>query len=430
MKRVSFLTLGCKVNQYETQAIKEQLLQAGCVETSPEEAVDVFVVNTCTVTEIAAAKSRRAVNNLIKKHPGARIIVTGCYIDSNPDEFSRRPGVTQATNARKAGLVAEFLKGDAREVDNNILNLSICKFDKHTRAFLKVEDGCDLHCTYCIIPQVRGPVCSRTIADCLMEAGRLVANGHKEIILTGIHLGAFGRGSRAEGETLPGLLAELAPLPGLERLRLSSIEINEITQDLLDVVAAHPNICPHFHLPLQAGHDLILKRMGRKYRRDQVLKVTGEIKSRWPRPALTTDIIVGFPGETEEHWRATLDLCRQVAFMKIHIFPYSYRQGTPAAGFKGHLSGEIINRRKAELAVVGMEMALDYKRQFLGEIVYPLIETTRDNATGKLTGMTERYLRTLIDGPDDLGNKIVPVQVQQVTPGQVLGQASFSALEC
>lgn len=429
-RRASYITLGCKSNQYDTQALKEQLQRAGYADLDGDGA-DVFVVNTCTVTEVAATKSRRAIQSLVKRNPGARVIVTGCYVDSNLQDLQGMDGVTLlATNGQKAAAVETFLDEDTVRggdpvslSEKSIFSMGISRFDGHTRAFMKVEDGCDINCTYCIIPMVRGNVVSRTIAECEDEARRLVASGHREIVLTGIHLGAFGRGSAAEGETLAGLLDRLAPIPGLERLRISSIEIDEVDDALLRVMRAHDNICPHFHLPLQSGDDEILKRMARRYRQARILEVTDKIKSLWDRVALSTDIIVGFPGETEAHWRTTLDVCRRVGFMKIHIFPYSDRRGTPASEFDGHVPQDVIARRRQELAELEAELAVAYKKQFLGETVTPLLEYARDPETGLLAGVTERYLRVLVDGPDEWKNTLQPVRVTGLNPEVVRGEA-------
>ncbi|MFV1976086.1 MAG: MiaB/RimO family radical SAM methylthiotransferase, partial [Candidatus Scalindua sp.] len=290
-----------------------------------------------------------------------------------------------------------------------------------TRAFLKIEDGCDIFCSYCIIPFVRGKVISKKIDDILFEAEQLVSNGYKEIVLTGIHLGAYGKETGYQFDIID-VLVELQTLPGLERIRLSSIEVNEITDDLIDVIADSDKVCPHFHLPLQSGDDSILKRMNRKYNAAQYLKTLEKIREKMELPSISTDVMVGFPGENRKHFENTLRLCDQAGFSRTHIFPYSPREDTPAAKMSGHCKPSDIKERKKELESLAAETSLRYKNSFIGRDISMLVENTRDKKTGKLCGYSDRYIKVLFDGPDDLMNEIVDVHVERVLPQFVMGK--------
>ncbi|MBM4085027.1 MAG: MiaB/RimO family radical SAM methylthiotransferase, partial [Planctomycetes bacterium] len=299
--------------------------------------------------------------------------------------------------------------------------LSISGFEGHTRAFLKIQDGCDARCSYCIVPLVRGPVRSRPLEAIQREAERLAANGYREIVLTGIHLGAYGRDTGGR----PGLcdvIEGLLDVPGLERIRLSSIEVNEFTDRLLALAADSAKLCPHFHFPLQSGDDEVLKAMNRAYTAAEYLDVLDKVRARIERPSFTTDVMVGFPGEGERHFQNTLDVCRRAGFSRMHIFPFSPRPGTPAATMPNRPTRKDVRAREERLEAVARELALAYKRQFLGQRVNVLVETQRDARTGKLCGYTERYVKVAFDGPDGLKNTIVAVAAKSATPRQIDGE--------
>jgi threonylcarbamoyladenosine tRNA methylthiotransferase MtaB len=304
--------------------------------------------------------------------------------------------------------------------ENSIYNLKISHFAGHTKAFLKIEDGCDMYCSYCIIPYVRGGIKSRSPQDILDESKRLIQNGYKEIILTGIHLGAYGRDTQGNHRLLD-VIQMLSNLPGLERLRLSSIEVNEITNDLIDLVADTKNVCPHFHVPLQSGDDFVLKRMNRKYTASQYVEVLDNIRSKIDLPSFTTDVMVGFPGEKDTHFENTVNLCKKAGFSRIHIFPFSVREGTPAAKMPDHCHPQIIKQRKTVLETAANDTALAYKTQFLNKIVEVLVEAERDHKTNKLCGYTERYIRVLFDGSDAIKNTIVSLRIKEVNPSFAVG---------
>jgi len=327
MKTCSFITLGCKVNQYETQALREAIISSGYEEAPSNVTVDLCVINTCTVTSTSDDKSRQQIRKVIRNNPDATVIVTGCYAESDAEAIKKIEGVGYVFEKGKEDKIIDLIKNgfisnnNPVSVSSNIrdprtkklrrnesaFNLKVSKFDGHTRAFLKIEDGCDVFCSYCIIPYVRGKVTSKKLDDILFEAEQLVSNGYKEIVLTGIHLGAYGKETGYQRNIMD-VLEKLQHVQGLERIRLSSIEVNEVTDRLIDIVADSDKVCPHFHLPLQSGDDYILKRMNRKYNAAQYLKTLEKIKGKMELPSISTDIMVGFPGENRDHFENTLRL--------------------------------------------------------------------------------------------------------------------------
>jgi len=423
MKTCAFITLGCKVNQYETQAIRESLAAKGFVETNPEQAADLYVINTCTVTSVSDEKSRQYIKKVRRKNPRATVVVTGCYAEADAEAIKKMEGVDYViTKAEEAHLAEIICRDTAHRVptQDSIYNLKISHFAGHTKAFLKIEDGCDMYCSYCIIPYVRGGIKSRRLQDILDEAKRLIQNGYKEIILTGIHLGAYGRDTQGNYRLLD-IIHMLSNLSGLERLRLSSIEVNEITHDLIDLVAHTKNICPHFHVPLQSGDDNILERMNRKYTASQYMEVLDNIRSKIDLPSFTTDVMVGFPGEKDVHFGNTVELCKKVGFSRMHIFSFSVREGTPAAKMSDHCQPKIIKQRKATLEATANDTAFAYKKQLLNKVAGVLVEAERDHKTSQLCGYSERYIKVLFDGSDTIKNKIVSVRIEEINPSFAVG---------
>ncbi|MCF6150051.1 MAG: tRNA (N(6)-L-threonylcarbamoyladenosine(37)-C(2))-methylthiotransferase MtaB [Candidatus Kuenenia sp.] len=442
-KTCAFITLGCKVNQYETQAIRESLIEKGFMEISPEMAADIYVINTCTVTSASDEKSRSYIKHLKKRSPHSTIVVTGCYAESDADAIKKIDGVshviTKAEESSLAEIVADNepsrsfqtsllhshrLQSDlphAKIQKDSIYHLKISHFQGHTKAFLKIEDGCDMYCSYCIIPYVRGNIKSRKWQDIQDEAKRLIQNGYKEIVLTGIHLGAYGK-ETPDSISLVDILEKLSNLSGMGRIRLSSIEVNEVTLELIRLVAEKKNICPHFHIPLQSGDNFILKRMNRKYTSDLYLEILDTIREKIELPSFTTDVMVGFPGETDTHFENTVNLCMKAGYSRMHIFPFSVRKGTPAANMQNHCPPKIIAQRKTLLKAQADTLAFSYKKHFLNSIAEVLVETERDSKTNKLCGYSERYIKVLFDGPDALKNSIVPVQIEKITPSVVFGK--------
>jgi len=402
------LTLGCKVNQYETQYVKEMLEANGYREAGPDEAADLCVVNTCTVTAEGDAKSRQLVRRLAQANPDAAIVVMGCYAARDPDSVSRLPGVTRVITDK--GRLADDLQmfGVTR------VPRGITRFDGHQRAFVKVQDGCLLNCTYCIIPSVRPTLRSRPPADILDEVARLVEGGCREIVLTGIHLGHYGldlsRGkSRSEWCRLWHLLEHLCKLPGDFRLRLSSLEAAEARDDLVRVMANEPRICPHLHLCLQSGSDRILELMKRRYRMAGFLERCRRLRSALDQPAFTTDVIVGFPGETDEDFEATLEVVAEAEFDSAYTFIFSPRPGTRAAGMVDRFVPDaVIAERFERLRVVVERSALAHNRERIGRDEEVVVEgpSRRDDAV--LAGRTRQGKIVHFAPPDASVDGVAP----------------------
>jgi threonylcarbamoyladenosine tRNA methylthiotransferase MtaB len=387
-RTVCTTTFGCKVNQYEGQAIQEELVRHGLTPWDEfQDGADAYIVNTCTVTDSAFKDGLRFVRKVSRNNPQSLIVVTGCAANSNPEEFRRINGVTVFGNEDKPGI-ASYIAGKLDTRPQNIFQLGITRFPQHTRAFLKVQDGCDLNCSFCIIPQVRGASRSRPFQDALDEAHRLVEAGYKEIVLTGVHLGSFGKERSKHGE-LPRLMKEMLAIPGLARIRLSSIEINEVTDELIQLIKSEPwRICPHLHVPAQSGTDKVLRDMRRRYSTRQFYDTVGRLASVLPDPSFTTDVIVGFPTETEDDFDATLEFCRRVGFSRIHIFPYSPRHGTDAAALCD-LPWPVKKARMERLERLAFEMGQAYAEKFVGRQAEVVIE----EVNGVARGYTERYIR-------------------------------------
>ena len=406
MKTFAFVTFGCKVNQYESQALRERFSRKGLTEVEPDSGADLFVINTCTVTETASGEAMRTVRKLARRHPFAVITVTGCAADSHKQEFLGLPGVRRVVTHDEKASLCDDPRLSAGDTAPSIFNLSISRFDRHTRAFLKVEDGCDLNCSFCIIPKVRGTAVSRPLESAVDEARRLVDHGYKEIVLTGVHLGSYGK-DVAQRSLLPDLVERLLAIRGLARLRLSSIEANEISDPLIALMASEPRFCPHLHLPLQSGDDEVLRAMRRRYNRRQYLAACERVAERVADPSFTADVIVGFPGETAEQFDNTMEVCRRVGFSRIHIFPYSRRRGTDAA-LLPDLPGRVKKERLRRLETLAAELTDRYASRFLGREVEVLVE-----ADG---GYTERYLKARVAGAP---NTIVRARVERVEHGEI-----------
>ena len=401
------MTLGCKVNQYETQLVKEALLRAGFREADETEPVDLCVVNTCTVTENADSRGRQVVRQLARENPNCQTIVTGCYATHDPNSVARLPNVIEVVP-------------DKRELPDVLLRLGVAefptgisRFDGHKRAFVKVQDGCILRCSYCIIPQVRPGLSSRSPDDIEDEVRRLIEFGYEEIVLTGIHVGHYGvdttrgRSGRAPFR-LWHLLQRLDRIPGHWRLRLSSIEAAEFSDDFISAAADCEHLCPHFHPALQSGSDTVLARMRRRYRVAQFLETVAKLQDRLSNPALSTDVIVGFPGETDDEFEQTLETCRQARFMKIHVFPFSRRGGTPAAKMPNQVAAPIKKQRCQQLAQWEAELTEQYASTLLNQSVEVMVEGLSASRMGFVQGTDRRYVTVELPGNlRDLGHLVL-----------------------
>jgi threonylcarbamoyladenosine tRNA methylthiotransferase MtaB len=416
------VTLGCKVNQYETQHVKEALEAVGWREAQAQERAELCVVNTCTVTMEGDAKSRQLVRRLHVANPGAPIVVMGCYATRDPQAVARLPGVTHVITD-KARIDVGLREFGVREMPRGIT-----RFDGHQRAFVKVQDGCLLNCSYCIIPQVRPTLRSRAPADIATEVRTLVQNGCREIVLTGVHLGHYGldlcRGRpKREWCRLWHLLERLNDLPGDFRIRLSSLEAAEAREDLVQAMSRLPRVVPHLHLCLQSGSDRILALMRRRYRAAGFLERCRRLRAALDQPALTTDVIVGFPGETDLDFAETCQVIRAARFSRIHVFSYSPRAGTPAAVMGPNVPAALVNRRREAVRGLEKELASAYYRSLDGRMLDVLVEGPDADRPGRVVGTACRYAPVSLPGhaPAVVGRR-VPVRVQGVHAGLVLGE--------
>ena len=398
-KTCRLVTLGCKVNQYETQLVKEALQRNGYREAVDEEPADLCVVNTCTVTGTGDSKGRQTIRQLARQNPGSKTIVMGCYATRDPETISRLPGVFEVVR-------------DKRELPDVLDRLGIVDmptgishFDGRKRAYVKVQDGCILKCTYCIIPSVRPGLHSRSPDDIEDEVRRLIDNGYREILLAGIHVCHFRVDTTRVKSGKPPfrlwhLLDRLDRIPGNWRMRLSSVEAAEIHDDFISAAANCEHLCAQFHPSLQSGSETVLRRMRRRYSAARFLDKLQAMRERLDNPAFTTDVIVGFPGETDEEFRQTLDVCEQAGFMKIHIFPFSARQGTPAADFPDQIPPEIRKERVQTLHRLERQLAMRYYASLRNQPLQVLVESLCSDQPGWVRGTDRSYTPVQLPGQE------------------------------
>lgn len=422
MKKVAFHTLGCKVNLYDTESMMRLFEAADYQIVDFKDKADVYVINTCAVTREGARKSRQIARQAKRREPESIVAVVGCYAQVSPEEVVQIEGVDLVVGTRARTELVQLVE-EAKEAQlplNRVTamnaleefeELPLEEFKGRTRANIKVEDGCDQYCSYCIIPYARGPVRSRKPGNAVQEIRTLVNAGVKEIVLTGIHLGAYGKDLGPEMNLLE-LVKMLIPIEGLERIRLSSIEITEVTDEMVRLMANEPKFCPHLHLPLQAGSDPILRLMNRPYSTGEFATRLKEIREWLPEIAVTTDVIVGFPGETDELFEETLRFVEASGFSKLHVFKYSPREGTPAAKMENQVLAEVKDRRSERLRLLGETLTQNYNEHFLHKTLPVLIEEELDETTGMLTGVTPNYIRVYIsEGAHELRGQVVPVEL-------------------
>lgn len=419
-KTAAVCTMGCKVNTYESQGMIELLENDGYTVVDFSEKADVYLINTCTVTQIAARKSRQMIHRARALNPEAIVIAAGCYVDR--DDSLIREGVIDLAvpNRRKNEIIAyieAFKQGKTMEDDTEkepYSDLKITRTEGRTRAFLKVQDGCRQFCTYCIIPFVRGPLKSRPVEECIEEAKGLAKAGYKEIVLTGIHVTSYGQDLKDQGVTqdMGDLIASMSQIEGIERIRLGSLEPRLITQEFIEKVSHTDKLCPHFHLALQSGCDETLKAMNRKYTTEEFREAARLLREHFPDVALTTDVIVGFPGETIEQHEASVAFVKEIGFAEAHVFPYSKMEGTAAARRKDQISAEEKKRRSREMLAVTAESSEAFMEKMQGKTVDLILEE-KDAQGGFWTGYTPNYMRVgvMIDTEEDLQSKKVQVTI-------------------
>lgn len=429
MKKAALHNLGCKVNAYETEAMQELLEKNGYEIVPFHDLADVYVINTCSVTNMADRKSRQMIHRARKQNPDAVIVAAGCYVQAQADmgELDENIDIVIGNNKKKdlIRLLEEYFKEDISEQMQEVIDINhtfeyeslhLSRTAEHTRAYLKVQDGCNQFCTYCIIPYARGRVRSRKKEDVVEEVRTLAEHGYQEVVLTGIHLSSYGlewkdeNGKQTEG--LLDLIRAVHGVEGIKRIRLGSLEPRIVTEEFAKELACLPKICPHFHLSLQSGCDATLKRMNRRYTSSEYAEKCELLRKYFPNPALTTDVIVGFPGETEEEFKESYDFVDSIDFYETHIFKYSRREGTKAAVMPDQVDEQIKAKRSAQLIELGEKKRAAYEQSFQGKEVEVLVEEDLElNGKEVQIGHTKEYMKIALETNENLKNSIVKVQI-------------------
>ncbi|WP_286183942.1 tRNA (N(6)-L-threonylcarbamoyladenosine(37)-C(2))-methylthiotransferase MtaB [Clostridium sp. CCUG 7971] len=430
VKKVAFYTLGCKVNQYETEAMLEMFKKEGYIQVDSEEFADVYVINTCTVTHMSDRKSRQYIRRMKKKNPDAIIAVVGCYSQVSPEEILdiEEVNLVMGTNERRT-IVDEIKKIDASKKVSTVDDImkvrafeeiEISQSNGKTRAFMKIQDGCDRFCSYCIIPYARGgKVRSRSLESILEEVNKLVSNGYKEFVLTGIHVASYGKDLRDEQINLLNVIKEINKVEGVKRIRLSSVEPVLFTDEFVSEVSKMEKVCPHYHLSLQSGCDETLKRMNRRYTTEEYKAIVDRLRENIPNVAITTDVIVGFPGETNDEFNKTYEFLKDIELSQMHIFKYSPRKGTPAATMENQIDPQMKQFRSDKLLNLNKENFNKFASKFIGEELEILFEqSVVDNM---YEGLTTNYIRVVVPSEKDIQGEILKVKIINVKDQYVEG---------
>lgn len=435
MRKIAFYTLGCKVNQSDTASMEGIFRRAGYEVVDFGSPADVYLINTCVVTNTGQRKSRQIINRAVRHNPLSLIVVTGCYPQTAPEEVRAIAGVDviigNQERARIVELVEQALENKQTEILDNVQKMTVdTKFEElgvgtetdKTRAFLKIQEGCNQYCTYCIIPYARGPLRSRSLESIRSEVAKLVAAGYKEVVLIGIHLGCYGKELAKEGKhiTLYDAVQAVLSVEGMCRVRLGSLESVEVEPRLLELMANEPRLCKHLHLPLQSGCDKILQAMHRPYDTARFTQLLQQIRAQVPDVAITTDIIVGFPGETEEDFATTLAFAEKCGFAKMHIFPYSKRKGTPAEKMPNQVDEAVKGERAARLAAVDEKLHQAMLKQMVGKTEEVLFEQPVDAVY--MEGLCGPYLRVVVPGTSELANTIAQVKITGIVDDWLTGE--------
>lgn len=435
MKKIAFYTLGCKVNQADTASMEGIFRAAGYEVVGFAEQADVYLINTCVVTNTGQRKSRQIINRAVRRSPLSLVVVTGCYPQTAPEEVRAIEGVDVIIGNQERGriveLVEQALERKETTILDNVQQMTVdTKFEElgvgtetdKTRAFLKIQEGCNQYCTYCIIPFARGPLRSRSLSGIREEVGKLVAAGYKEVVLIGIHLGCYGKELLKEGQhvTLYDAVQAALSVEGVRRLRLGSLESVEVEPRLLELMAREPRLCKHLHLPLQSGCDKVLRAMHRPYDTARFARLLQDIRQQVPDVAVTTDVIVGFPGETEEDFLTTLSFARKCGFAKMHIFPYSKRKGTPAATMSDQVNEAVKAQRAARLAELDAAMHQELLQTMVGRTEEVLFEQPVD--AEHMEGLCGPYLRVVVRGTPELAGEIRRVKLTGVQDDWLTGE--------
>ncbi len=442
-RRVAFVTLGCKVNTSETEGMRTLFEAAGYRVAADGEPADVCVINTCTVTGMGERKSRQQIRRARRLNPGAVVAAVGCYVQVSPDEAAAIPGVDLVLGNNLKHRIVQLVEacmdrrmtqdGDVRPVAHIVDRCAMSGFEEmpiselhgQTRAFLKIQDGCDRFCAYCIIPYARGPLRSRRTADVLAEAGRLAAKGYSEMVLTGIHLTSFRDDTGQDG--LAHLMEALDAIPGIERIRLGSLEPVFLTPAFLDRLARTRSFCPHFHLSLQSGSEGVLKRMNRRYSPNAYRAILREIHRRFPDAAVTTDVMVGFPGETDEEFGESLAFCREAGFAWMHVFPYSPRKGTPAAERPDQVPKAVRDTRAAVMGALAETMRTEFQQRMCGRSFPVVFEHPVPGRPGFVEGYTPNYMLVAMPGGPEFAGTCQNVLLEKPDGERLTGRPLLMA---
>ncbi|MBF4694915.1 tRNA (N(6)-L-threonylcarbamoyladenosine(37)-C(2))-methylthiotransferase MtaB [Fusibacter ferrireducens] len=429
---VSFMTLGCKTNQYETDALMDLFYNHRFEIVEFDDYADVYVINTCTVTNVGDQKSRQMIRRAKKNNPDAIVVVVGCYAQISPEEVSAIQGVDIIVGTDARGDIIKYIEDYQNGLTekpyvivNDIMKikqfeeLTLKHIKEHTRAFIKIQEGCNQFCSYCIIPYARGQVRSRSLENIITEISELALQGYKEFVLTGIHIGSYGLDFK--NIALIDLLEAIQKIEGVERIRLGSIEPRLITSTFIERLKPLDKVCDHFHLSLQSGSDTVLKRMNRKYCTTEYMQAVTALRQVYSTPSITTDIIVGFPGETDEEFKETFDFVKQIQFSEIHVFKFSKRESTPAAKMPKQIDGEVKKKRSEALIALGATLESEYRSSYIGKSLEVLFETYK---SGKWIGHTTNYIKVVVpDRPElDLIKKICKVSIETLDSHQLIGK--------
>lgn len=432
---VAFHTLGCKVNHYETEGIWQMFMKHGYERVDFERRADVYVINTCTVTNTGDRKSRQMIRRAVRTNPDAVVCVTGCYAQTSPGEVIEIPGVDVVVGTQNRKKMIEYIEEHQKTrlpingvqdiMQNRVFEeMDVPEFTDRTRASLKIQEGCNNFCTFCIIPWSRGLLRSRKPENVIQQAQKLVDAGYKEIVLTGIHTAGYGEDMRDYNFAM--LLRDLEEkVEGLKRLRISSIEASQVTDEVIQVLNDSKKIVRHLHMPLQSGSNTVLQRMRRKYSAEYYRRKIDYIRKALPNLAITTDIIVGFPGETEEEFKETYHFVKDIGYAELHVFPYSQRTGTPAARMKNQVDKETKQRRVEQMIELSDRLAKQYAEQFKDTVLEVIPEEVLEdkNYTNHLVGYTDNYLKVHFEGPKHLIGEIVRVKITE--PGYPFTKGTF-----
>lgn len=430
--KVAFCTLGCRVNQYESEAMAEKFIKQGYEVVEFNSPADVYVINTCTVTNMGDKKSRQMIGRARRKNPGSIVAVVGCYSQIAPQEVSNIEGVDIVLGTRNKSEIVYWVnrfKDEGKKIskvnevmkDKKFEDLNIEEYQNRTRAFLKIQDGCNRFCSYCLIPYARGSVCSKEPAKVISEVKELAKHGFKEIILSGIHTASYGVDLK-ENCSLVDILEQVDKIEGIERIRIGSIDPTFFTNGVIERITLLKKLCPHFHLSLQSGCDETLKRMNRKYTANEYRNIVNLLRTSIKDVSITTDVIVGFPGETEEEFNKTYEFLKEIKLSKIHVFKYSPREGTKAAVMENQIDGNLKEERSSKLLKLNAALEIEFMNRFKGRVMQVLYEQKVESKKGCYEGYTPNYLRVITETEENLTGVLADTVLVETADEYIIGK--------